>query len=58
LGDEHICNGDFSNNKNNQSFYYAQDCGSKGAVNMDGDNMTWENTYTGWNYEIKLKKGK
>ena len=57
LGDEHICNGDFSNNKDNKSFDYAQDCGSKGTVEVDGDNMTWVNTYTGNSYEVKLKKG-
>ena len=57
LGDERICKGDFSNNKDNKSFDYAQDCGSEGTVEVDGDNMTWVNTYTGDNYEVKLKKG-
>ena len=56
LGKKHVCWGNFSNNKNDVSFDYAQDCGSRGTVKVDGDNMTWVNTYTGDNYKIKMKR--
>ena len=35
---------------------YKNKAGSRGKVTLEGDTLTWKNTYTGNNYKITVKK--
>ena len=35
---------------------YKNKAGSRGKVTLEGDTLTWKNTYTGNNYKIIVKK--
>lgn len=36
--------------------WYANKAGSRGKVKKSGDELVWVNTWTGNNYEVRVKK--